>query len=312
MRRRWWRVAAKAAVVVTAVWLAGDFAYSRVVAGQADAWEATVQRDADGVLDGCGAYSLEPTTAASPGKPALLMVHGINASPRHYDKLAPHMAGLGYPCRVTRLPGFAEPLDAYAGHNAGDWVAAVDRELAGLRDEHERVGIVAHSLGGAVAIGQLLAEPGSADFAVLLAPATGVSSRRSPILSTRAWHEVGRKTLPFTTVMRSPFGIDSHDPANADFPGRCPFTPRVVVDELFGLMDANWRGVSRFDTPLLMVLTEDDRVVDWEAARRFYEECPSPRKELLMLEDSGHAIPVDYGWREVAAAVDRFATADDR
>lgn len=301
------RIAAKLVGAVVAVWLAGDAVYSRVVAWQIAAWEETVTRDAGGVMAGCQAYTLSPVRGAgAAANPALLLVHGINASPRHYDKLAPRLAELGHHCRVMRLPGFAEPIKEYAAHDASDWIAAVDRELSALKEEHEVVGVVGHSLGGAVTIGQLLAEPDSADFAVLLAPAVAVSNQRSPVLSTRSWHEIGRWTLPSTRILSSPFEIDSHDPANAEFPGRCPFAPRAVVDELFLLMDRNRESAPAFLTPILMVVTEADQVVDWRAAQRFFDQAASTRKELLVLEDSGHEIPIDYGWESVAEAIHRF------
>lgn len=301
-KKRRWVLKSLAAVVF--LWLAGDFAYSKYVSHQAAEWERGVERTGEGVLVGCEAFTLD---APQPEATALLLVHGINASPRHWEKMAPRLAEAGFTCRAMRLPGFCKPLDEYADSTRQDWVAAIQQELASLRESHPRVGVVAHSLGGAATIGALMGDPAAADFAVLLAPATAVSSARSPVLSTRAWHEVGERLLIFTTVMKSPFGIDSHDPANAGYPGRCPFTPRSVVSELFDQMDDNWRGVARFQTPLLMVLTEEDRVIDWREAERFYNEAPSEPKELLLLEDSGHAIPIDYGWEATAEAIIRFA-----
>ena len=299
------RRAALILIGVIAVWVLGDLIYSRVVAHQIAQWEATIDRNADGVWRGCEAYSI------GEGATALLFVHGINASPQHYARLAPRLADDGYACRVMRLPGFAEPIDRYAASTRDDWITAVDQELAALRQNHTRVGLVAHSLGGAVAIGQLISEPQSADFAVLLAPATAVSNARSPIVSTRAWHEFAERTLIFTTVLNSPFGIDSHDPANENYPGRTPFTPRSVVEELYTLMDANNRRAEQFQTPLLMVLTKDDIVIDYEAAVRFHDRVPTKYKQLLFLDDSGHAIPIDYGWKKVADAIDAFAKRDD-
>lgn len=297
-------LAAKLLLGVVAVWLLGDFVYSRVIASQVQAWEETVKRDADGVLIGCQPYNLGP---ADGNATALLLVHGINASPRNWEKIAPRLAGEGVHCRVMRLPGFCEPLDRYQATSRDRWQESIRAELSTLRQTHKRVGVVAHSLGGASTIGALIEDPAAADFAVLLAPALRVSDARSPVLSTRSWHEIGKRTLLFTTVMKSPFDIDSHDPANMNYPGRCPFTPRSVVDELFLLMDENDEKKEQFGTPLLMVLTEDDQVIDWQAAQRFYEQVPSPRKQLLMLEDSGHAIQIDYGWQTTAHAILEFA-----
>lgn len=289
--------------VIAAV-LVGDFVYSRVVANRAAAWEETVDRDAGGVQLHCGAYTL------GEGNTALLFVHGINDSPRCFDNIARTLAEKNFTCRVMRLPGFAEPLDKYAAYGNRDWIAAVDAELRSLRADHERVGVVAHSLGGAVTIGQLFDRPESADFAVLLAPAVAVSNDRSPVLSTREWHEVGRRILLFTRITWSPFDLDCHDPKITDYPGRTPFTPLVVVDELFELMHANRGRAGEFQTPLLMVLSKQDRVIDWQAAKSFFDAAGSSEKQLMFLDDSGHAMTVDYGWPRVADAIAEFAEGE--
>ncbi len=302
---RWWLP--KVLVGIVLVWLLGDFLYAQVVAFQVKRWEATVARDQNGVLVGCEGYSLRPGPLSQPRDTALLFVHGINASPRHYDKMAGRCAELGYHCRVMRLPGFCLPISRYAQSRREGWVLSIEKEASLLRQEHSRVGIVAHSLGGAAAIGHLARRPDSVDFAVLLAPAVGVSNARSPLLSTRAWHSVGDRLLFFTTVLQSPFGLDCHDPAGHDCPGRTPFTPRVVVDELFKQMDANWATINELKTPLMMVLTKDDVVIDWQQAERFYKEAPIKKKEILFLEDSGHAIPLDYGWEQSVEAIDKFS-----
>jgi len=299
------RMIAKIAIGVVVVWLLGDFIYSRVVAYQVAKWEATIERDERGVWQGCGEYTL-PAVQGVEDRGALLLVHGINASPRHYDKMAPALAERGYACRVMRLPGFAQPVDVYAQSRQADWIAAVGVELKQLRENHDRVGVVAHSLGAAVVVGHLLNEPESADFAALLAPGMAVADDRSPLLSTRAWHRFGNATLLSTKILQSPFGIDCHDPAHPDYPGRTPFTPRVIVDELFDLMDDDWRRIEGFNTPLLMVLSDQDIVIDWRAAKRYFSEVPVTEKQLLMLKDSGHAIPIDYGWQESVEAIAAF------
>lgn len=299
--RRWPRRLLYTLLGIVAVWIVGDFLYARVIDWKVAAWEATVQRTDQGVLVGCEAFSV------GEGETALLLVHGINASPHHYAKMAPRLAEAGFHCRVMRLPGFSEPMEKYAASTSENWVASVRSNLASLRENHKRVGLFAHSLGGAVAIRTLIEEPGAADFAVLAAPAIGVSSNRSPVGTTRFWHEIGKRTLLSTRVMQSPFGIDVHDSEQADYPGRSPFTPVAVVDELFQLMDANLADAEKYRTPTLVILTDQDVVIDWQAAKALYESVPAEPKRIVMLEDSGHAIPLDYGWEQACEETVAFA-----
>lgn len=215
------------------VWALGDLVYSSIVAYRIKKWEASIERDDEGVQRGCREY----TTGS--GETAVLLIHGINDSPRCYYKMAPTLAEEGFTCRVMRLPGFAEPIQRYAQATKEQWLAAVERELRSLRQHNRRVAIVAHSLGGAVTIAYLLDNPEAVDAVVLLAPAVDVSNRRSPLLSAQTWHEIGRHSLLFTKVTSSPFPNDCHDAAEREYPGRTAFMPVAVADQTFQLIDDN-------------------------------------------------------------------------
>jgi len=71
-RARWW-LGLPAALVL--LWLAGDFVYSRIVLHRLARAERATRRDAEGVREGCRAYS------AGDGEVALLLVHGFNDCP---------------------------------------------------------------------------------------------------------------------------------------------------------------------------------------------------------------------------------------
>ena len=128
-RRR--RVALAAAGVV-ALWLAADFGYSRIVGWRHARWEASIERDADGVQAGAAAYGL------GEGSVALLLVHGIGDSPRQWHKMAPTLAAEGLTCRVMRMPGFGEPIERYAVVTRERWVAAVRDELHEILEVDEK------------------------------------------------------------------------------------------------------------------------------------------------------------------------------
>jgi pimeloyl-ACP methyl ester carboxylesterase len=288
---------------LVAFWVASDFVYSRVVAWRLGRWESSITRGAGGVQAGAAAYEI------GTGETALLLVHGIGDSPRQWHKMAPKLADEALTVRVMRLPGFGEPIDRYARITKEEWIGEVRRELADLRKRHARVIVVAHSLGAAVAVAALLEDPAAADGAVLIAPLIDVSNRRSPVLSTRAWHEFSKRAFLFTKITETPFPIDARDPAERDHPGRSKFTPRVVFDEVFGLLDGNRDRLRELATPLVVIVAEDDRVVDNAAAVRLFREAAA--RERLLGVPGGHAIPVDTGWEKLVPEIARFARKEE-
>lgn len=287
-------------LTIVVVWLWGDFFYSRIVARKIRKWEATIERDADGVRVGCREYTI------GEGETALLLVHGINDSPKCYEKMAAALADRGFTCRVMRLPGFALPTEEYAKSTKEKWIAAVGSEVEQLRKNHDRVYIVAHSLGGAIAIAYVLANQNAVDKLVLLAPAVAVSDERSTLLSGRAWHEIGKRTLFFTRVTHSPFTNDTHDPDGHAYPWGTKFTPVAVIDQLFQLLDANKGRAGELQVPLLMALSKDDKIIDWQAAKQFFDDASSTDKEIFFTQDAGHAMTIDYGWQELTQEIAEF------
>jgi len=293
-------IAGLLSLALIAAWLTGDFVYSFRVARAVKAWEATQTRDESGVIEGAQAFSM------GEGETAILLVHGINASPCIWRNIAPALAAEGFAVRAMRLPGFAEPMSQYAAATKEDWLAAVDEEVARLRESHPRVILVGHSLGGAITIAYSLQHPKAVDALVLLAPAVEVSSERSPVLPVRCWHEFARWTLAFTWLTESPFEPDCHDPAGRVFVGQSPFTPVATVDETFAVIDHNRVRATEISVPLLMFVAEEDPAVDTLAARRYFDAAGSEWKRLIVLDESGHLIPVDYQWRLVVTQMRDF------
>ena len=287
---------------ITAAWLIGDFGYSRYVANKLSHWESSVERDENGVMKGCQAFSIGNSDTA------VLLVHGINDTPFTYRKLAPEL-GDKFHVRAMRMPGFGEPLEVCAKKTSEDWIAEVEREAKKLRKTHSRVYVVAHSLGGAVTIQTILrsdkTEPQLFDGAIFLAPAIEVSNRRSPVLATRTWHRISAGLL-FTRMTYNPFGNDCQDPNERDSPNRVQFTPRTMIDETFKLIDANRGREAEFSVPVMVVLSKLDQVNDHEASERWLENVASEKKEIFWNNQSGHALQYDLGWQKVANKIVEF------
>ena len=82
---------------------------------------------------------------------AVLFVHGINATPRFFDE---YIAALpdGISVHSVLLPGHGGSVRAFGKHSAAEWETHVRTALDALRAAHERVHIMAHSLGTLLSI----------------------------------------------------------------------------------------------------------------------------------------------------------------
>lgn len=302
-RRQWRRLLLGLVVAIPVAWLSVDFAYSLLIHDQQSRWEAAVARDADGVRLGCREFTL------GTGDVAILLIHGFADSPAVYQRMAPALAAKGFTCRAMRLPHFAMPMASFRQTSAAQWRQAVRAELQSLHRLHRRVFLIAHSLGAAVALDCLAEHPGAADGAILLAPLLEVSDRSSPLLPPAAWFQVLDHALLFTDEIGLGGPGDLRDQEVSVLMKTDPFIPLSLVRELFSLVERNRRRAASFRLPLFMALAEDDRVVDNQAAERFFEGCISPCKLLSYVPEASHVLPMDRGWKSLVEEIDQFIGA---
>lgn len=297
--KRWSRRLLFVFVAICILLVIADLGYSIFVHSKLRSWESKCVRNSEGVRQGCEAFSLGPKSSPT----ALLLVHGIGDSPHIYRKVAKYLSEQGLYCRSMRLKGFGESVENYSKATIDDWLGSVESEVKELRKEFKKVVIVAHSLGGAVSIRFIADRREAIDGLILAAPAIEVSSQRSPVLKVRVWHQVLRRILIFTRTTYSPFGVDAVDESERVNELQTPFAPLKLIDRVFVLLNWNRNDAGKVEVPTLMVLAEKDKVIDNGAAREFFKELGSDRKELLVLDNSAHAIPVDYQWKDFCAAI---------
>ncbi|MFT5496445.1 MAG: carboxylesterase [Kiritimatiellia bacterium] len=278
-----------------------DFCYGLRVRKRMQAWEASLSRGPDGVVEGCAPYEL------GTGQTGVLLVHGFADSPALYRQIAPALAAIGYRIRAIRLPGWAEPVERLASVTRSDWLEAIEQGVADLKKQGcLHVVVVAHSLGAACAL--YLAARQRLDVAALvtLTPMLKVSDKRSPLLSSRTWHEISNALFHHIPVFECVYPVDQQNPEGRDENHRDRFIPRSVYDELFALMDALGGSADHIRLPVLMVLSKKDQIVDSDQAAAFFKSLGGEHKKLVALEDSGHVLPLDYEWEAVVELTRQF------
>jgi pimeloyl-ACP methyl ester carboxylesterase len=95
------------------------------------------------------------------GSVALLFIHGFADTPCVWRRITRRLAeGERFTCRAMRLPGSAEPAAFARCQSLALWRTQVADELVRLREAHDAVWVVGHSLGGALALDAALRLPG--------------------------------------------------------------------------------------------------------------------------------------------------------
>ena len=266
----------------------------------ARAWsrERSVVRDAAGIRAGAQAFTL------GEGEVTLLMVHGFASSPAVFQRMAPALAERGYRCRVMRLPGFGE-WPGSPNFSLASWRAALDAEVQAARASSREVWLVGHSMGGTLALDHVL-RGGAVEGVVLVTPLIQVSDKRSILLPPRQWFDLGQRLWPEAALIETAFPVDIHDPLPGLDEKRDLYLPVVAYREMFAAVDHITGRADAVPCPVLMAVAPRDLVVDSLAATAYFADLAVEQKELLVMPESGHVLPMDRGWRELVGAVDSF------
>ena len=268
----------------------GIFSAAAFFSWRAGQWEQSIDRTEDGVLSFAQPYEKGPEESSR----AVLLVHGFADSPEVWRPYASALAGEGYRVRAMRLPGWGVPMAKKRTVGLGDWEEAVIAEVEALRETHEEVLVVGHSLGGGL-VAKVAGEGRmQADGIVLYAPLFDITSVRSPLLPVRAWYRLGRLILPSWMTLENIYGDHAlvADPRPRE--ERDPFFPRRYLDDLYRLVDYHAENDFVGKMPVLLILPGEDAVVKNEAAESWFERLPEGQGTLRWIEEAGHVMPIDF------------------
>ncbi|MEW6270842.1 MAG: alpha/beta fold hydrolase [Thermodesulfobacteriota bacterium] len=219
----------------------------------------------------------------------VLLVHGFTGTPHEMQGLAEPLARAGYAVLGVRLPGHGAADDGEA-NDWPAWEAAVEDafgELCGLVPDAPKA-VAGLSMGALLALELARQHPEVAAVAALSPAMTLPRPLRAMLwFAARTLGDRGRGRI-------LPKGVsDIRDPAvRATHPKSAPFRVAAVLS--FNQLRVAVRGrVGAVEQPLLIVHSRLDRTCPVAGARWLARRVGSRDVELVVLERSGHVIPVD-------------------
>ena len=247
------------------------------------------KRELNGIISGAAPIALH-----RPKAPGVLLLHGGGDTPQVMSALAQYLYDRGFSVRVPLLAGHGRAISAFAQVTSSAWEQQASDEYADMLREHEAVGVVGLSMGGALAI-TLASKRTEIPALVLLAPYIDMPAaiRRMAATAPRwGW------LLPYFS---SSGGRSIHDPdAAARGLGYGIFTP-AALHALYQVMDRASRALPSVRSPTLMIQSRQDNRIAATSAERAFEQIGAREKKVVWTEGAGHVITVDYGFERVFA-----------
>jgi carboxylesterase len=255
-----------------------------------------------GALQGDG--TPDPITVEG-STPALLLLHGLGATPRELDLVADLARDLGLQARGPLLPGHGTHARDLAKRRFVDWYAAAERELFALAGE-QRVILIGLSMGSVVAMHLAAHHPSKTLALGLLANA---SRMYKPYPS---WPLAWLSMLPgLDILMPKANGPDIADPDGRRSHLNYGAQPALAANSLRIAGHRALQLLPGVSCPCFIAHGQRDHVAPvsnaWEVANR----VGTNDVEVLILPDSNHIITKDVNAavlrKRLRAFLKRFA-----
>ena len=231
------------------------------------------------------------SAAGGDGRVAALCLHGLTGTPYEVRPLAEALALRGIRAFGPALPGHNETPEVLARTSHREWLDAARDHCAELRKQHECVFGVGMSMGGLVTL--WLAANEGLDAAVVVG--TPLRLRQKGVFLVPLAKHLMR-------YLSKSAGSDIRDPASrARHPGYSVM-PLAGIHELQRLQRVVRPQLSRVTSPVLVAHGVHDRTAHPDDARAVFDGIRSEVKELLLLENSAHIVPVDHDGPMLARA----------
>lgn len=242
------------------------------------------------VLGGNSPYSLSPTAdcpSAANGRHrrGIVLLHGLTDSPYSTRALGKFFNSRCFRVMVPLLPGHGtRPGDLLAA-TWQDWTATVDYALARLRDEVDEVYLAGFSMGGTLALHQLLAHSSDRQAIralFLFAPAVAVDAKAvlaCPIAALSKLFARGRWLD--LRLDEDPYKYQSF-----------AFNAVCQLHRLIGEI-APASATRPIEVPLFVAASAQDTTVSFAATRALFRHARSRKKRMLVYTDgvAGEPMP---------------------
>ena len=266
------------------------FLWNRLADRMVSRHDASAPRDpATGILRGAEPFSLGPEHARG----AVLFIHGFGGNGNHFEELPRHVAAAGWRVRVMLLPGHGTVPADFERTGDSALLEAVLGEARQLLQEHERVVLLGHSMGGALATLAAAQLPETAGL-ILGAPYFAITPRWYYGLAPETWMRMG------PSLMRWVYSAPDHQPVFRREVSRSiisyAWLPTQAAVTAMGIAEkaSSRETLAKVHQPVLLLHGRHDEVTWPDAACRAVESMSTKNKRLVLLAHSNHILFWDF------------------
>lgn len=216
---------------------------------------------------------------------ACLLIHGFTSSPRELSLLGESLASQGYTVLAIRLFAHGTRYQDLPRARWQDWIANIEDGWHILSGNHRPIILIGFSLGGALALYFAAHYPVQAVISIA-APHHLPKDPRLPFLKLMSVF------VPYLYSSKPPVWFDQSERQRHI---RYPNDSTRALAEVRDFLSQLELALSKVTVPTLLIYSKNDPTIT--ASEQHMEKIAaairSPIKEMLLVENSGHILPLD-------------------
>lgn len=261
----------------------------------------------------------QPEGKTRDGWPLVVLLHGLVSSRVEWYDFPARLAHKGWSVLAFDFRGHGES-DGPRGHQ-GVRRAFEDVESAlGAMDEEygvamTQVGLVGHSLGGALAVSMAMDLP-AVQAVVAMAPVSRLS-REMNVFERVGYSLIDKVNRPIQWIarrgLRVPYPVEYErlyaSRSAVERAEKDQFLQRTVPVDVYGPLVKKLDAVKaarKLTKPTLVLIAEYDAIVGPWNSRAVYHAVAAEQKDLVTIEESGHSMAGDHKSDDVLSHTDRW------
>ena len=253
-----------------------------------------------GILHGAEPRTLGPEDSDT----AILFVHGFVGSGNNFWEVPDRLAAKGYRVRVMLHAGHGTTPEDFAQTPPDALLEHTLEEVRALKQDYDKVILVGHSMGGALAT--IAASMEEVDGLVLGAPYFGVTHQWYYILPVETWNRITSPVIRRVYKGNAFIRVKRPEAKSQIMSYRWIPTEGSRTLMRIGKQAKSPETLSKIDIPVLLIHATDDFAASPKAAQDAVAAMPSENKTVLLLGNSDHHIFWDYQREEVYEEIVAF------
>lgn len=219
------------------------------------------------------------------GNHGVLLIHGFTGSPAELLLLGQYLQSQKFSVLGIRLPGHGTNEKDLSHMTKEDWFASIVDGYSILRGCCTKISVVGHSMGALLALNLAAYKNDIYRLVTLAAPIFLDESLGLKLLPSRE-NSNGKYVRKFRRKL-------NNVPPAANRTYR--FMPLPSVHELVDLIEDTKKILEKVKSPVLILHGKEDRTTKIESAKYIYEHISSPRKQMEIIDNMGHLLPLREG-----------------